>query len=247
MDRLNIYRAVEDIMRVSNCILGSAVLLLCFLFVPAIYAQDHSSTPSTQFLDLGFGASLPASSTGMHGEIPGAIDGRQVTDQPTDSGRLRLGYNYFFNSIVGLDASVAASRYDHNYFGDIDSASVESKLREFTGDFVFRIPDHVSWLHPYLLAGAGVMDFAPTGNMNNATGADSQIRSSLNYGGGVDFDISKRIGIRAEYRGASFKTPDFNVPELITNAQTHISTPSVGIYFKLSGYKTEDHTKVEGR
>ncbi len=231
-------------MRVANCIRGSIVLLVCFLSVPAIYAQDHNST---QFLDLGFGASLPASSTGMHGVVPGASDGQQVTDQPTDSGRLRLGYNYFFNSMIGFDGAVAASSYDHNYFGDLGSASVESKLREFSGNFIFRIPDHVNWLHPYLLAGAGVMDFSPTDNSNNFAGVDSQLRSSLNYGGGVDIDISKRVGIRAEYRGATFKTPDFNVSDLATNAQTHISTPSVGIYFKLSGYKTEDHTKVEGR
>ena len=140
---------------------------------------------------------------------------------------------------IGLDAGLETSRYTHNYSGDIDSAFVESSLREFAGNFIFRIPVHLSRVHPYVLAGAGAMEFSPTDNPNNLEGADSQLRSALTYGGGIDFDISKRVGIRAEYRGATFRAPSFNVPELSTNAETHISHPSIGIYFKLPGYRSE--------
>ena len=87
------------------------------------------------------------------------------------------------------------------------------------------------------------MEFSPTDNSNNAAGADSQFRSELTYGGGADFDISNRVGIRVEYRGATFRAPNFNVPELTTNAETHISHPSIGIYFKLSGYDTDRTAK----
>ena len=154
-------------------------------------------------IDFGFARSMQAPSTGVVGEIPGLLNGQSVTDNATRGGGIGLGYTYLFNSKVGLDAGLEASRYTHNYSGDIDSAFVESSLREFTGNFIFRIPVHLSWVHPYVLAGAGAMEFSPTDNPNNAAGADSQLRSALTYGGGADFDISNRIGIRAEYRGAT--------------------------------------------
>jgi hypothetical protein len=42
------------------------------------------------------------------------------------------------------------------------------------------------------------------------------------------------VGIRADYRGFRFKAPDFELPELTINAQTRISEPSVGVYFRFS-------------
>ena len=74
----------------------------------------------------------------------------------------------------------------------------------------------------------------PTSNVNNTAGALAQTRSSLVVGGGADFDISKRFGIRADYRALRFRVPDFQLATLDTNAETHISEPSVGVYFKFS-------------
>ena len=73
----------------------------------------------------------------------------------------------------------------------------------------------------------------PTGNANNFAGAASETRSAFIYGGGADFDISKRVGC-ADYRGFKLKSPDFELPELTTNTQTHISEPSIGVYFRFS-------------
>jgi opacity protein-like surface antigen len=226
-------------MKYSICIRWSIAFLSCFMFgiylnVPAASAQNG---PASQ-IEFGYAGSFQATSSGVAGEIPGLFDGQQVTNKATSSGGYRVGYSYLFNKWAGLDAGLDVGRYAQNFSGDIADTSVESTLHEITSNFVFRIPNHFSWLHPYALAGVGAMEFSPTDNPNNAVGSDSQFRSSLTYGAGVDFDISKRIGIRAEFRGAMFKTPSFNVPELTTNAETYISHPSIGIYFKLPGYST---------
>jgi opacity protein-like surface antigen len=231
-------------MRNSNCFRWFFVFLVCFMSaaywnVSATYAQENSASQ----IDFGFAKSMQAPSTGVSGEIPGIIDGQTVTNNTTRGDGIRLGYTYLFNKLVGLDAGLETSSYTHNFSGDIDSAFVESSLREYTGNFIFRIPVHLSRFHPYVLAGAGAMEFSPTDNSNNAAGADSQFRSALTYGGGADFDISRRVGIRAEYRGATFKAPDFDVPELAMNSETHISHPSIGIYFKLSGYSRDRTAK----
>jgi opacity protein-like surface antigen len=70
--------------------------------------------------------------------------------------------------------------------------------------------------------------------MNNLDGAASETRSAFIYGGGADVDLSKRVGIRADYRGFKFKEPDFELPELTTNMQSRISEPSIGVYFRFS-------------
>jgi opacity protein-like surface antigen len=80
----------------------------------------------------------------------------------------------------------------------------------------------------------GALRFKPAENANNIDGAASETRSAFIYGGGADIDISKRVGIRADYRGFKFKAPDFELPELTTNMQTHISEPSIGVYFRFS-------------
>jgi opacity protein-like surface antigen len=84
------------------------------------------------------------------------------------------------------------------------------------------------------VTGFGVLRFSPTDNVNNLFAVTSQSRSAFIYGGGADFDLSKRLGLRADYRGFRLKAPDFRLPELTTIAQTHISEPSIGIYFRFT-------------
>jgi len=83
----------------------------------------------------------------------------------------------------------------------------------------------------------------PTDNVNNVADAAAQTRSAFVYGGGADIDISKHVGIRAAYRGFKYKAPDFELPELTTDMQTHMGEPSVGVYFRFSGFSFGDKAK----
>jgi opacity protein-like surface antigen len=52
------------------------------------------------------------------------------------------------------------------------------------------------------------------------------------YGGGANFDVTHNLGIRAEYRGLVYKTPDFTSSALTLDKVTHLAQPSVGFYFR---------------
>ncbi len=90
-----------------------------------------------------------------------------------------------------------------------------------------------SRLSPYILAGGGALVFEPTGNqLNSLSGAQTQAKGAFVYGAGANYAISKRISLRAEYRGFIYGTPDFGFSSFSTGSITHTAQPSVGLSFR---------------
>jgi outer membrane immunogenic protein len=88
-------------------------------------------------------------------------------------------------------------------------------------------------MRPYALAGGGALVFRPTDDAKTTnSGIDQQTKAAFVYGGGVNFDIVRQFGIRAEYRGLVYKTPDFGMTSLNLDKITHLAQPSVGVYFR---------------
>jgi opacity protein-like surface antigen len=214
-----------------------------FLNLPPALAADN--TPPQQ-IGFHFSGVIPETSTGtVSTNFPTAFTGESLTDQSTRSGGWQASYSYQFNKWTGAEVGYGKSQYTQSYSSDLGTSSVQSDLRQGTADFVFHVPEILSRIHPYAVVGVGALRFMPTDNMNNIADAASQTRSSLIYGGGADIDISKRVGIRAAYRGFKFKAPDFELPELSTNMQTHISEPSVGVYFRFSSVSFRGKSKSD--
>lgn len=153
-----------------------------------------------------------------------------ATHSATQSGGLLVGYSYQFNNWAGLEGNYGYSRNTQNYLGTFGQSSVRADTHEVTGSFVFHIPVNVSNIRPYALAGGGVLVFDPVDNFTN--GIDRQTRGTFVYGGGVNFDVTRNFGVRAEYRGFLYKAPDFNVNALNLDKVTHLAQPSVGFYFR---------------
>jgi opacity protein-like surface antigen len=86
-------------------------------------------------------------------------------------------------------------------------------------------------LQPFGGVGLGALVFLPTtvgGQKYN-----QQTRLAFLYEFGVNYPIlTSHLGLRLQYRGLSYKTPDFNASLLTTNARRQTSEPSVGAYFR---------------
>jgi opacity protein-like surface antigen len=148
----------------------------------------------------------------------------------TQSGGLLVGYSYQFNKWAGLEGNYGYTRNTQNYFGSFASSSIQANIHEVTGSFVFHIPVRAANIRPYALAGGGALVFDPTGNHFN--GVDRQTKGTFVYGGGFNFDVTRNFGVRAEYRGLVYQTPDFTVNSLNLDKVTHLAQPSVGFYFR---------------
>jgi opacity protein-like surface antigen len=79
------------------------------------------------------------------------------------------------------------------------------------------------------LAGVGALIFDP----KDFVGATSQTRAGFVYGGGLDFNMSHHVFVRAEYRGFIYNSPTFGLATLDgLDRVTHRAEPSIGFGYR---------------
>jgi outer membrane immunogenic protein len=165
-----------------------------------------------------------------------ALITKDSTDQipsheATQSGGFLVGYSYQFSRWLGAEANYGYSRNTQNYITTDGPASLQTDFHEVTGSLVVHIPTKNEIIRPYVLGGGGALVFDPT-DKYVVTGSDRQTTGTFVYGGGADFRITDFFGVRAEYRGLVYKTPDFGLDSLNLDKFTHLAQPSVGFVFR---------------
>jgi opacity protein-like surface antigen len=206
-------------MRRSTVLSAFAVI---FLFLTTAFAQDFKSEFSVQ------GTAV----------IPKNQDNLDIPHEATKSGGFMLGYRYHLNSWFAVQGDYGytrdTQRYFDPFFGETD---IQANIHQLTGEAVITAPSS-SRVRPYGLAGVGALFFRPTNSLNNNfvgvgnnTG-NNQTKAAFVYGGGVDFDLTRFMALRAEYRGYFFKIPDFQIPGLASDNFTHLAQPSVGLVWR---------------
>ena len=86
-------------------------------------------------------------------------------------------------------------------------------------------------LQPFGAIGFGALIFLPT--TVGGQKYPQQNRVPLLYEVGVNYPIlTSHLGLRLQYRGLSYKTPDYNATLLTTGTRRTTSEPSVGAYLR---------------
>jgi opacity protein-like surface antigen len=210
-------------MRRTSVLSLVVLVAFIFLFIASGFAQDNRSEVSIQGT-----VDLPKNSTNI--DIP---------HDATKSGGFLIGYRYHLNSWFAVQGDYGYTRdtqkYFDPFFGETD---INTNIHQLTGEAVISAPSR-SRVRPYALAGIGGVFFRPTNSLNNAVVAgignntgNNQTKPAFVYGGGVDFDISKSLAFRAEYRGLFYKIPDFQLPGLASDNFTHLAEPSIGLVWR---------------
>jgi len=207
-------------MRRSTVLSAVAVI---FFFMSSAFAQEFRSAFSVQGT-----ANLPKNS-----------DNIEIPHEATKSGGFLLGYRYNLNRWFAVQGDYGYTRdtqkYFDPFFGETD---IQANVHQLTGEAVITAPSS-SRVRPYGLAGVGALFFRPTNSASNFFNAgignntgNSQSKPAFVYGGGVDFDLTKFMALRAEYRGLLYKIPDFQLPGLASDNFTHLAQPSVGLVWR---------------
>lgn len=205
-------------MRRSTVLSAFAVILF---FVASGYAQDFRSEVGIQ------GAA----------NIPKNSDNIDIPHHATKSGGFLLGYRYHLSPWFAIQGDYGYTRNTQKYFDPIlGETDIQANLHQLTGEAVITAPS-TSRVRPYALAGIGGLFFRPTNTFNNSlagvgNGTGNQTKAAFVYGGGVDFDLTHYVALRAEYRGYLYKIPDFQIPGLATDNFTHLAQPSVGLVWR---------------
>jgi len=190
--------------------LTSAAIAAALCSVPVL-AQDETPVYRNDVTVQAFGSFVK--STTQNG----------VRQSATDSGGVLASYRFFFNRYNGVEVNYGYSLNTQSYSG----IGVNSYSHEGSADYVFRFP--LRHWSPFVLAGAGGLAFDPKG----FTGASNQGRAAFVYGAGADFNMSKHIYVRAEYRGLVYDSPTFGATELHGfDRVAHRAEPSIGFGYR---------------
>jgi opacity protein-like surface antigen len=193
-----------------------------FLLLLTASSAWHSATAQTlKNLD---------GSVNIFGQFSGTSNGNGVQDKPTDSLGVIASVRQSFHLWLGYEINYGYTRFSERYstlpFG------VQNNVHEVTGAYLVQGPTiPLLGLQPFGAIGVGALVFLPT-----TTGGQrysQQYRLPLLYEVGVNYPIlTSHLGLRLQYRGLSYKTPDFNASLITTNARRQTSEPSVGAYFR---------------
>ncbi len=183
----------------------------------ALPAFSQSENPqNSEFSVQAFGSFVK--STTDHG----------IENSATNSGGVLGSYRYFFSEHSGVEADYGYALNTQSYGLSSGALGVKSDTHEFSAAYVLRLQR--PRFNTFLLAGAGGLVFDP----KDFIGASSQVRAAFVYGGGVDFNLSRRIFLRTEYRGFVYDSPTYGAPAFAgVDRITHRAEPSIGFGFRL--------------
>jgi outer membrane immunogenic protein len=150
-----------------------------------------------------------------------------VRQDATNSGGVLASYRYFFANDHGVEVNYGYSLNTQNFGFITGPLGVKSNQHEVTAAYVYR--HRVGSIAPFVEAGVGAVVFDPS----DAPGASTQARAAFVYGGGADFNVTKRLFLRAEYRGLVYNSPTFDLAPVVgTDRVTHRAEPSVGFGYR---------------
>jgi len=152
----------------------------------------------------------------------------------TETGGFLSTYRYHLNRWISAEAAYGYDLNTQKYLFSSSAYRFQSRIHQATGSLVMNLPSRAtSRFNPYILVGGGALVFEPAGNQfNTLSGAQTEAKSAFVYGAGVNYVITKRLSLRAEYRGLVSGTPDFGFGALRTNSITHTAQSSAGLTFR---------------
>jgi opacity protein-like surface antigen len=155
-----------------------------------------------------------------------------VTVSPTNSGLFLGTFRFRFNRMNGIEINGARTDNSQIFILGANDYRAQTTITEITGAYVLS-PFHFEKIEPFLLAGGGALRFYPSNQYINGNaspfGAAQQTSMAFLYGGGLDYRVWKRLGLRLQYRGLIYKEPNFHVTQFFTGTKGHMAEPSIGI------------------
>lgn len=176
----------------------------------------------------------------LYGAFSGATNSNGVTQSPSNSAGVLLELRHISNPLVGWEATYSYNRANQTYTPQIGIATcpsnnpscgapvaVSADAHEISGDWVVSV--HGANLRPFALAGVGLLLNVPTGGQSSTTTSTKPV---FLYGAGLDWGVLPHLGLRFQYRGNLYKSPDLTTLFTSVSAFTHTAEPMVGAYFR---------------
>lgn len=160
-------------------------------------------------------------------EMTQKVSGNGITVDPSKSGGGQAAFRHSFHYWMGYEAAYSVSRYTDFYTGQ--PFGIQHNQHEFSASYLIHGPTIL--VQPFALAGISAVVFSPS--LNGGQNVTWQARPGINFSGGVNVPLlTSHIGIRVQYRGVYYQTPDYGRAVLKTNAYRLTSEPMAGVYLR---------------
>ena len=168
----------------------------------------------------------------VFGQFSGNTSGNGIQDHPTESAGVVVQARQTFHYWLGYEVNYGYTRFAEKYTTPTYGVQVQNNLHEATAAYLVHGPTlPILGLQPFAAIGVGALVFLPTevGGQRYA----QQYRVPILYEVGVNYSLlTSHLGLRLQYRGLSYKVPDFNSPLLTQNVRRQTGEPTVGAYFR---------------
>jgi hypothetical protein len=154
--------------------------------------------------------------------------GNGITVRATHSAGGAVFLRHSYHWWLGYEAGYAVSRYTNYYSGQV--FGVQTNMHEIAGSYLLQGP-HALGIQPFATAGGSALFFSPS--LNGGQNVSWQVRPGINFGVGANLPLfTSHFGLRVQYRGVYYKTPDFGQARYSTGAFRETSEPMAGIYLR---------------
>ncbi len=193
-------------------------------------------------ISLGVFAQLTSTRTTLH--TVGPVYQQDTAGATPSAGFLGV-FHQQFRGWAGYDINAGYSRTAYNYSAaslfatgsSFSKDAVGTNMYELSVAYVAKAPASSRRLQAFVQGGGGVLAFLPTQKL--FPGAVN-FRAAALFGAGGDYRISDHLGLRMEYRGLFFKTPDFVQYTTATPTSklfTVSSQPVVSLIYRFGSFK----------
>jgi opacity protein-like surface antigen len=194
---------------------------LVFLLLFAVAAHLPAGAQSLKNLEAG---------VNIFGQFTGNTSGNGVTDSPTNSLGVLVNLRQSFHPWLGYEVNYGYTRFSERF--NTIPYPVQDNMHEVSVAYLVHGPSlPILGLQPFAAAGVGGVIFLPT--TVGGQRYDQQWRTPFLYELGVNWPLlTSHLGLRLQYRGLIYKTPDYGSPLVTTNATRQTAEPSIGAYLR---------------
>jgi opacity protein-like surface antigen len=179
----------------------------------------------------------------VYGAFSGTTTGNGVAQSPANSAGGLFELRHIDNPILGFEGTYSFNRANQTYTpvgaiaqictpsgcpGPQSPVTVPANAHEITADWIPSL--HIANFRPFGVLGVGLLLDVPSGGPSNTS---TTTKAVYVYGAGLDWGVLPHIGLRFQYRGNLYKSPDLTTLYTSTNAFTHTAEPMIGVYFRL--------------
>lgn len=208
--------------------LYAVLAVIASMVLTALPAKSQAKAQPQSQIDVAgsFYRTMSTSTTG-HGAI----------QTPTDANGFLFEARYIKSSWIGgevsygwnpANQSYAPTKTGCGFYCNTAPEKVKANANELGFNWVFS--KAMGNLRPFAVAGIGfVFTVAP----GNEYAVNTSVKPAYILGGGVDWGLSDRIGIRAQFRDNLFSAPQETFAFPATAKFTNVAEPAVGVYFRM--------------